>query len=72
MVKWNDYKEIKPDTSKLKSNENIIIECLVELEDGNYEVATFHPNIITVGGQFAFDVSPIKRWMNLEDLKDME
>jgi len=72
-MKWNDYKLSKPDISKLKKKENKFVSCLVQLEDGDIMLATFHPNIIIVGGQFEFDRSPIQYWVYLNDiLKEIE
>ena len=72
IMNWKIYSKEKPDMSKLKSNEKACIFCLVELEweDGRitYEIATFHPNIITIGGHFDFDMPPIKKWVYLNDI----
>ncbi len=74
LLKWNDYGTKKPDLSKLKANEKKCIYCLVEIEfDGKleYEIATFHPNIISIGGNFEFDRAPIKRWIYLNDILEV-
>jgi len=69
-MKWKNYSKEKPDISKLKSNETV--KCLVEIEwlhgEITHEVATFHPNVITIGGHFEFDMPPIKRWVYLNDI----
>jgi hypothetical protein len=71
---WIDYRKEKP-----KPKKNEVIYALVELEhDGKkeYHVATFHKNLITVGGHFGFDMPPIIKWIPineiLNNIKDKE
>ena len=65
-MKWNKVTE----KDKLPMH-----DCLVYLEEktvgSHYHVRTYHPNIVTIGGHFEFDVPAVTHWMELpEEPKD--
>jgi len=66
---WRDYSSDKP-----KPGKGEVIYVLVELEyngKSEYHVATFHRNIISVGGHFEFDMPPIKKWILLDKILEI-